>query len=224
MKYIKTNDQKQKIIQKVKKINFRQKIEKTIDIFTSLWRLTKWAKDKNHLFREIFKMFIFKFNDRTIDTFKKKIDMFKNVFFSASSSIDLIYISKFFYLNSIECSSSITKTKILTIIKRFVFDKISSFDDFINKLFKTCVFIMIKLLTFLFETCIQLFYYLKTFKKVNTIILKKAKKNNYIISKTYRFINFFKHHEQDQKVNHEQTNRMIDENVSVIIRFSHKMS
>ncbi len=78
---MKTNDWKQKIIQKIKKINFRQEIEKTIDIFTNLWRLIKWAKDKNHLFREIFKMFILKFNNRTIDTFKKKIDMFKNVFF-----------------------------------------------------------------------------------------------------------------------------------------------
>jgi hypothetical protein len=185
---MKTNDWKQKIIQKIKKINFRQKIEKTIDIFTNLWRLAKWAKDKNHLLRKILKMLILKFNDRTIDTFEKKINMFKNVFFSTSSSIDLIDISRFFYLNSIECLSSITKTKILTIIKRFVFDKISSSDDFINKLFKICVFIMIKLLTFLFETCIQLFYYSKTFKKINTIILKKAKKDDYIISKTYRLI------------------------------------
>ncbi len=187
-KYMKTNDRKQKIIQKVKRINFRQEIEKTIDISTSLWRLAKWAKDRNHLSREIFKMLILKFNDRTIDTFEKKIDMFKSVFFSASSSIDLIDISRFFYSNSIECSSSITKAKILTIIKRFVLDKISNFDDFINKLLKTCALIMIKLLTSLFETCIQLFYHSKTFKEANTITLKKAKKNDYIISKTYRFI------------------------------------
>jgi hypothetical protein len=80
-KYMKTNDRKQKIIQKIKRINFPQEIEKTIDIFTNLWRLTKWAKNKNHLFRKIFKMFILKFNDRTIDTFEKKIDMFKSVFF-----------------------------------------------------------------------------------------------------------------------------------------------
>jgi hypothetical protein len=57
-------------------------------------------------------------------------------------------------------------------------------------LLKACAFIMIKLLTFLFETCIQLFYHSKTFKKVNTITLKKTRKNDYIISKTYRFIIF----------------------------------
>jgi hypothetical protein len=96
--------------------------------------INKMSERKSHLSREIFKMLILKFNDRTIDTFEKKIDMFKNVFISASLLIDLIDISKFFYFNSIECLSNITKTKILTIIKRFVFDKISSFDDFINKL------------------------------------------------------------------------------------------
>jgi hypothetical protein len=113
-------------------------------------------------------MLILKFNNRTIDTFEKKIDMFKNVFFSALSSIDLIDISRFFYFNLIECFSSITKTKVFTIIKRFAFDKISSFDNFINKLLKACAFIMIKLLTFLFKICIQLFYHSKTFKKINT--------------------------------------------------------
>jgi hypothetical protein len=133
-------------------------------------------------------MLILKFNDRTIDTFEKKLDMFESVFFFASSSIDLIDISRFFYFNSIEFLSSITKTKVLRIIKRFVFDKISSSDDFINKLLKACALIMIKLLTLLFETCIQLFYHSKTFKELNTIILKKTRKDDYIISKTYRLI------------------------------------
>jgi hypothetical protein len=107
---------------------------------------------------------------------KRRLTCSKAFFFSASLSIDLIDISRFFYFNSIECLSSITKTKVLTIIKRFVFNKISNSDNFINKLFKTCAFIMIKLLTFLFKTCIQLFYLSKTFKKINTITLKKRKK------------------------------------------------
>jgi hypothetical protein len=57
-------------------------------------------------------------------------------------------------------------------------------------LFKACILIMIQLLTFLFETCIQLFYHLKTFKKINTIILKKVKKDDYITSNMYQFIIF----------------------------------
>jgi hypothetical protein len=135
-------------------------------------------------------MLIFKFNDCTIDIFKKKVNMFKNVFFSTSFLIDLIDISRFFYFNLIECFSSIIEKKVLTIIKRFVFDKISNFDNFINKLFKKCVFIIIKLFTFLFDICIQLFYHSKMSKEVNTIILKKTNKNDYTISKIYQFIIF----------------------------------
>jgi hypothetical protein len=152
-------------------------------------------------------MLILKFNDRTIDTFEKKIKMFKNVFFSTLSSIDLIDISRFFYFDSIECSLSITKTKVFTIIKRFVLDKISSFDDFINKLLKACALIMIKLLTFFFEICIQLFYYSKTFEKVNTIILKKTKKKQLHHFKNVSIHNIFEHHEQD----HEIDNILLDE-------------
>ena len=46
--YMRINDRKQKIIQKTKRVNFRQKMKKMIDIFTSLWRLIKWIKNKNH--------------------------------------------------------------------------------------------------------------------------------------------------------------------------------
>jgi hypothetical protein len=88
------------------------------------------------------KMFTFRFNDLTIETFDEKAKMFKNVFFSTSSSIELDDISKFFYFRFIKCFFSIRKRKLLQIIKRIVFDKISNFDEIINKLFKICVFIM----------------------------------------------------------------------------------
>jgi hypothetical protein len=140
--YMKINDCKQKIIQKTKRVNFRSKIEKIVETFTSVWWFVKWAKNKNHQSREVFKMFIFKFNDLTIETFNEKTKMFKNIFFSTSSSIELNDISRSFYFRFIECFFSITKREMLKIIKRIVFNKISSFDEIINKLLKICVFIM----------------------------------------------------------------------------------
>jgi hypothetical protein len=62
-KYMQLNNRKQKIIQKVKRLSFRQKIKKVIDIFTSLWRLARWTKIKNHSLKKIFKMLALKFND-----------------------------------------------------------------------------------------------------------------------------------------------------------------
>jgi hypothetical protein len=136
----------------------------------------------------MFKMLIFKFNDLTIETFDEKTKMFKNVFFSTSSSIELDDISRSFYFRFIECFFNITKRKILKIIKRIVFDKISSLDEIINKLFKICVFIMMQLFISLFVVCIQQTYHSKTFKKVNIITLKKIDKKDYTISKMYRSI------------------------------------
>jgi hypothetical protein len=134
--YMKFNDRKQKIIQKTKRVNFRQKIEKIVETLTNLWRLVKWAKNKNHQSREMLKMFTLKFNDLTTETFDEKAKMFKSVFFSPSSSIELDDIQRSFYFRFIECFLSITKRKMLKIIRRIVLDKISSFDEIINKLLK----------------------------------------------------------------------------------------
>ncbi len=118
----------------------------------------------------------------------KKRKCSKMFFFSTSSSIELDDISRFFYFRFIQCFFNITKRKLLKIIKRIVVDKISSFDEIINKLFKICVFIMMQLLISLFIVCIQQTYHLKTFKKVNIITLKKIDKRDYTISKMYRLI------------------------------------
>jgi hypothetical protein len=146
------------------------------------------VKNKNHQSREMFKMLIFRFNDSTIETFDEKTKMFKNVFFSTSSSIEIDDISRFFYFRFIECFFSIMKWKMLKIIKRIIFDKISSFDEIINKLLKICVFIMMQLFISLFIVFIQQMYHSKTFKKISIITLKKIDKRNYTISKMYRSI------------------------------------
>jgi hypothetical protein len=145
------------------------------------------------------KMFILRFNDLTIETFDEKAKMFKSVFFSTSSLIELDDISESFYFRFIECSFNITKRKMLKIIKRIIFNKISNFDEIIfnkisnfdeiiNKLLKICVLIMMQLLILLFVVCIQQTYHSKAFKKINIITLKKIDKKNYTISKTYRSI------------------------------------
>jgi fumarate reductase subunit C len=169
-------------------------------------------------------MFILKFNDLTTETFDEKTKMFKSVFFSTSSSIELDDILRSFYFRFIECSFSITKREMLKIIKRIAFDKISSFDEIINKLFKICVFIMMQLLTLLFIVCIQQTYHSKAFKKVNIITLKKVDKKDYTISKTYRSIALLNIIEKSFKVHHEQKDFMNIENASIIVRHVHEMS
>ncbi len=152
--YMKINDRKQKIIQKVKRVNFRQKIEKIIQQLTSLWRIIKWVKNKNHQLKKILKMLVFKFNDETFEFFDEKRRCSKTSFFSTSSLIELDNISKSTYFRSIDCFFIITKHETLKTIKQITFKKISNFDNIINKLFKICAFIMKQLLISLFIACI----------------------------------------------------------------------
>jgi hypothetical protein len=78
--YIKINDRKQKIIQKTKRVNFRQKIEK-------LLKYSRVCDDSSNerrikiINRKRFLNLIFKFNDQTIETSNERMKMFKSVFF-----------------------------------------------------------------------------------------------------------------------------------------------
>jgi exonuclease III len=185
-RYMRANDRKQKIIQKAKRANFRQEIEKVAGTPTGLWRLAKWAKDKSHLPREVPKMPILKHNDQIAESFDEKIDMFKNVFFPAPPPVDLDDIPGSFYPNPVECPPCITENEVLAAIRRSAPDKAPGPDGFTNRLLKACAPIMVKLLTPLFEACIQQAYHPKAYKEANTITLKKPGKGDYTTPKSYR--------------------------------------
>jgi hypothetical protein len=186
--YMKSNDRKQKIIQKIKKLSFRQKMKKIIDKFTNLWRLIRWTKNKNHALKEVFKMFALKYNDQIADTFDEKVELFKSIFFFAFSSIDFRDIKKFYYSNATQCLVIITENKIIKIINRTIFDNISSSNEIINRFIKVCSNTLTKLLISLFQICATHVYHSIVFKTVNIITLKKSKKIDYIISKIYKSI------------------------------------
>jgi hypothetical protein len=165
-RYMKSNDRKQKIIQKVKRLNFRHEIEKVIDSSTSLWRLVRWIKNKSHALREVLKMSVLKFNDQTADTFDEKVEMFKNFFFLVLSSTDLRNIEDSFHSQAVECSVIITTSEMSKVISRTSFDKTSSSNEIINRLIKICSDTLTRLLIFLFQICVTHAYH--------SIILKQS--------------------------------------------------
>jgi hypothetical protein len=117
--------------------------------------------------------------------------MFKNIFFSSFSSTDLFDIKSLFYSTAVVFSINITENEIVKIIDWIAFDKASRSNDISNKLFKTCSNTFIKFWIFLFQICVVHDYHSKAFKTINIITLKKINKNDYITSKTYRFIVLF---------------------------------
>ncbi len=95
-------------------------------------------------------MLVLKFDDQTINTFDEKIDMFKNLFFFAFSSMNLSDIKNSFYFTAAKCSMIIIESEMTKTISRIAFDKISNLDEITNRMIKTCSKMLTKLLISLF--------------------------------------------------------------------------
>ena len=82
-------------------------------------------------------------------TFEKK-NMLKEVFFFFSSIADLSDLQKYTYLAHVKCLITIVKKEIVATLSRLRLDKTSEFDDITNKILKTCIQSLTKLLISLF--------------------------------------------------------------------------
>jgi hypothetical protein len=123
--YLKTSNEKKRIIAKKKKIEFRQVFRIICDSSSSLWRLTRWARTRSHKSKDTSKISNFSRRNaesnafEVITNFEFKIRFLSNLFFSNTIEIDLIDMSNFNYLNVILKSSLfITKDEIRQTIKR----------------------------------------------------------------------------------------------------------
>jgi hypothetical protein len=127
-------------------------------------------------------------NDRTITIFAKKAKMLREVFFSASFSIDLIDIENSFYSTSISCLLIITKREVKKTLRRFALDKTSNLDEISFRILRACFKTLTIILISLFQSCIELSYHSNVFKMINIITIKKLEKDDYIVLKIYRLI------------------------------------
>jgi hypothetical protein len=195
--YSKTSNEKKRIITKKKKIEFKQVFRIICDSSSSLWRLIRWARIRNHKSRNTSK--ISNFSSRDVENnvlevttnFEFKIRLLSNLFFSNTIEIDFIDMSNFNYFNVVSKSSFfITKNEIWLTIKRCKSNNASKFDDILNRIFKILVDKLISHLMNLFRVYVALNYHSRCFREIHIIILKKSKKKNYTNVKTYKSIVF----------------------------------
>jgi hypothetical protein len=194
-KYLKTTNEKKKIIARKKKIEFRQIFKSFIDSSSKFWRLIVWAKKKNHKSKEIFKISALTEKNaievvlETIENFAFKTKMLHKHFFSNTTETNLSDLQNFIYRSAVaETKSRIQKNEIRQVIKRCKSDNVSEFDDISNKIFKIlCTELMLSLIN-LFRVCVELNYHSRCFRVTHIIIFKKFNKKDYFDVKTYRFI------------------------------------
>lgn len=84
--YLRTCNKKKRTIVKVKNREFKKGIAETTDSMEGLWELAKWAKNKSPLPKELPKMPLLHSNGMTTNTFEKKKEMLKEVFFPSPSN------------------------------------------------------------------------------------------------------------------------------------------
>jgi hypothetical protein len=193
--YLKTSNEKKRIIAKKKKIEFKQIFRTICDSSTNFWRLIRWARIRNHKSKNTLKIFDFSRRDIesnvleiTID-FEFKIRLFSNLFFFDTIEINLSDLSNFNYLNVVVKSSFfIMKNEIRQTIKRCKSNNASKFDDILNRILKTFIDKLMSHLMSLFRACAALNYHSRCFRETHTIVLKKLEKKNYTNVKTYRSI------------------------------------
>ncbi len=195
--YLRASNEKKRIIAKEKKIEFKQIFRIICDSSSSLWRLIRWARIRNHKSKNTSKISNFSRRDADNNVFEMttnfefKIRFLSNLFFSDTIKIDLIDMSSFNYFNVVLKSSLlITKDEIRQTIKRCKLNNASECDDILNRIFKIFVDKLMSHLMSLFRVCAALNYHSRCFREIHIIILKKSRKKNYTNVKTYKSIAF----------------------------------
>jgi hypothetical protein len=195
--YLRTSNEKKRIIAKKKKIEFKQIFRTICDSSSSFWRLIRWTRTRNHKSKDTSKISNFSRWDvennvfEVTTNFEFKTRLLSNFFFSDTIEIDFIDMSNFHYFNVVLKSSLlIMKNEIRQTIKRCKSNNASESNDIFNRILKIFMNKLMTHLISLFRVCVALSYHSRCFREIHIIILKKSRKKNYTDVKTYKSIAF----------------------------------
>jgi hypothetical protein len=181
--YLRTLNEKKRIIAKKKKIEFRQVFRTICDSSSNLWRLIRWARIRSHKSRNTSKISDFSRRDaennalEVTTNFEFKTRLLSNLFFSDTIETDLIDMSSFSYFNVVLKSSLlIMKDEIRQTIRRCKSNNASKSNDIFNRILKILVNKLMTHLMSLFRVCVALSYHSRCFREIHIITLKKSKK------------------------------------------------
>ncbi len=170
--------------------HFRSQMHELSEAFKSIWCFAKWARIESQLFKKLSQFSSLKRSDinHMTTTFEKKIEILRKKFFFSSSQANVNNIAESFISLTVSFKSRITKDEVKQTIKWVKADKASSALNISNRALQASLAELTSVLTSLFNACVTHKYYLKQFKKTQTIVLHKLKKSDYTDSKMYRFI------------------------------------
>ncbi len=118
-----------------KKTHFKAQMHKLSDIWKLMWCFAKWVRIKSQQFKKLsqFSSLKWKDNEFMMTSFKEKINVLHNKFFSFSSQINVNNILKSFIFLTILLNFIISEDEIKMTIQWIKADKASDISEISNK-------------------------------------------------------------------------------------------
>jgi hypothetical protein len=191
--YLRVSNEKKKIINKKKKMKFRQVFRVIYDTSSRFWRLARWAKFKSHRSKKISKIsnLIRKDQNDNVYIYAKnfniKTRLLIELFFFDTTNANLSDISTYSYSNAIdETFNVIIENEIKSMIKRCKSNNASKSNDISNRVLKILVNKLISHFLNLFRICAKLNYHSLCFRKRTSLHWKSRRRR---ITRTSKHIN-----------------------------------
>ena len=166
----------------------REKVIKASENMGSVWRLAKWAKNRNTSFQAYTPPI--EGPDGLIYEPEKKAKLFANTFFPVPPAPDLSDIDPHHTYNEKAGWTEITQQEVERAVKNLANNKAPGPDEIPSEIIKKAISVLLEPLRWLFNQCMNLGYHPKHFRKSITITLKKSNKGDYSQPKHYRPIAF----------------------------------
>ncbi len=176
-----------KVLSKAKALHFREGVHRAAQSSKGIWNLAKWARNESMNPRPLPKFPpLKKHNEGPATTFEEKVETLRETFFPPPPQADLADIPGTIYPPPLTMDEVITEEEIRRAIFRPKPDKAPGVDGMPNRFLRLIAGELITKFRHLFQACVKLGYHPREFKKANTIVLRKPKKDDYSEPKSYR--------------------------------------
>ena len=185
-KYLEAVESKKKVIKKAKRDFFRQKISELTDNPTATWKMTKWARARSMLPKEIPQLPELKGLDGPATTPEAKIEVLKEKFFPVPPNPDMSDTINFEYPPELASDLRISKEEIEKAMRRLKAHKAPGPNQVPNEMIKCCADILIPHLEHLFNACVEQGVHPGSYRKAKTVVIRKPGKTDYAEAGSYR--------------------------------------
>lgn len=179
--------ERDKILSKAKALHFRNGVHKAAQSPKGIWKLDKWARNDSMNPRPLPKtMPLQQSTGGLTTTFEGKVSVLREAFFPPPPQADLTDTQGAVYPTPLAMTDILTEGEVRKAIFRPKPDKAPGIDGMPNRFLRQITGALISKITHLFQACLKTGYHPREFKKANTIVLRKPKKEDYSEPKAYR--------------------------------------